>query len=97
MFKNNFSIDARTSDAIAIAIRFNAPIYTYKSILDAANNLIDSDKNTDESDGDDLKKKNIKEIKPTKKKLQEILNHAIHKEDYELAAKIRDQIKKLYD
>ena len=95
--KNNFSIDARTSDAIAIAIRFNAPIYTYKSILDAANNLIDSDKNTDENDGDDLKKKNIKEIKPTKKKLQEILNHAIHKEDYELAAKIRDQIKKLYD
>ena len=100
--KKSFNIDARTSDAIAIAIRFNAPIYTYKSILDTANKFLD--KTLEEhtaskvtSHKKDHPEKSEKVIKPTKKKLEEILNQALQKEDYELAAKIRDQIKRLYD
>ncbi|MDC0189446.1 bifunctional nuclease family protein [Flavobacteriales bacterium] len=100
--KRSFNIDARTSDAIAIAIRFNAPIYTYKSILDTANNFLD--KKVDEhkitkvkSYKKDQQEQSNKLIKPTKKKLEELLDQAIQKEDYETAAKIRDQIKRLYD
>ena len=93
--KKNFIIDARTSDAIAIAIRFNAPIYTYKSVLDKANNYLkEESKEITHSEGTG-EKEEVKE-QPTKKKLEAELNIAIQKEDYELAAKLRDQIKKLY-
>ena len=93
--KQSFIIDARTSDAIAIAIRFNAPIYTYKSVLDKANNYLKEEIKEIAHTEDTAEKKEITE-KPTKKKLEEELNIAIQKEDYELAAKLRDQIKKLY-
>ena len=92
----SFSIDSRTSDAIAIAIRFNAGIYTYKHILDKSQNYIH------EVDEPNKKKKPEKEL--TKKseiipesldELEKKLNLAIQEENYELAAKIRDQIKKL--
>tara|TARA_B100000579_G_C22810408_1_gene844915 strand:+ start:532 stop:1134 length:603 start_codon:yes stop_codon:yes gene_type:complete len=100
--KRSFNIDARTSDAIAIAIRFNAPIYTYKSILDTANNFlnkkVDEHKITNvKSYKKDQQEQSNKVIKPNKKKLEDLLDQAIQKEDYELAAKIRDQIKRLYD
>ena len=93
--KQSFIIDARTSDAIAIAIRFNAPIYTYKSVLDKANNYLKEEIKETTHAEDTGEKKEIKE-KPTKKKLEEELHIAIQKEDYELAAKLRDKIKKLY-
>ena len=92
----SFSIDSRTSDAIAIAIRFNAGIYTYKHILDKSQNYIH------EIDEPNKKKKLEREL--TKKseiipesldELEKKLNLAIQEENYELAAKIRDQIKKL--
>ena len=96
----SFILDARTSDAIAIAIRFNAPIYTYKTILEKANDYLKEDAKESEE-----KNTNIElEIENTKSKqtaiihveeLENKLANAIQKEDYELAAKIRDQIKKL--
>ncbi|MAQ69490.1 MAG: hypothetical protein CMD23_00140 [Flavobacteriales bacterium] len=91
--KNNqesFIIDARTSDAIAIAIRFKAPIYTYKKILDAANNDF-------KEDIEISKEKTEKSTEKNKEELKEKLAIAIQNEDYELAAKIRDQIKKIDD
>tara|TARA_B100000945_G_C20121899_1_gene475250 strand:+ start:75 stop:677 length:603 start_codon:yes stop_codon:yes gene_type:complete len=96
----SFILDARTSDAIAIAIRFNAPIYTYKTILEKANDYLKEDAKESEE-----KNTNIElEIENTKSKqtaiihveeLEKKLANAIQNEDYELAAKIRDQIKKL--
>jgi len=93
----SFVIDARTSDAIAIAIRFNAPIYTYKIILEKANNYLKSkdieqkkDNNKEElefNNSDSEEKISIQE-------LEEKLAISIKNEDYELAAKIRDQINK---
>lgn len=97
-------IDTRTSDAIALATRFNAPIYTYENILDKAGIYL---KMTDElSPGkeDDLGiEKLIVETEPAKKttfpkislkQLNEKLEKAVQDEDYELAAKIRDEINK---
>lgn len=91
-----FEIDSRTSDAIAIAVRYNCPIYTYESILEAAGVRIDEPQ-VEESD-------ELKETKPKRKKrgwtdltvedLQAMLEKVIGEEDYEKAAKIRDEIKK---
>ena len=92
----SFSIDSRTSDAIAIAIRFNAGIYTYKHILDKSQNYI--------NEGDEPNKKKTPKKELTKEiaiipesldELEKKLNLAIREENYELAAEIRDQIKKL--
>jgi hypothetical protein len=97
-------IDTRTSDAIALATRFDAPIFTYENILDKAGIYL---KMKDElaPDKDELiieslikepeieKEKNIY-AKNSLKELNEKLNQAVQNEDYELAAKIRDEINK---
>ncbi|MCG9794153.1 bifunctional nuclease family protein [Flavobacterium algicola] len=104
-------IDARTSDAIALALRFNAPIFTYKNILDKAGiflktNPQDSDKDSQEIDdilsnpetfGNDNEDKNLIErpyLKHSLQELTELLEVAVSHEDYEKAAKIRDEISK---
>lgn len=91
-------IDARTSDAIAIGVRFNCPIYTFESILSSAGILMDE---TQEKDDDDF---NIEEELEkasegslgsyTVDELEVQLNEAIENEDYELASRIRDEINK---
>ena len=93
-------IDSRSSDAIALAIRFEAPIYTYENILEKAGVVLKIEKEIDEksllkelfSDKkaetttiDDLKEK-------SKKELEELLKIAVQNENYESAAKIRDEI-----
>tara|TARA_B100000945_G_scaffold83666_1_gene64678 strand:+ start:1617 stop:2213 length:597 start_codon:yes stop_codon:yes gene_type:complete len=91
----NFMIDARTSDAIAMAIRFNSTIYTYKEILEKANNYLQGDENTEEKEDHKIKtdKTNIKQKSNINiRDLEDQLAKAIQNEDYELAAKIRDQI-----
>ena len=93
----SFVIDARTSDAIAIAIRFNAPIYTYKIILEKANNYIASKEIEEIQDNDKTKlefNNSDAEDKISLQELEEKLVISIKNEDYELAAKIRDQINK---
>ena len=92
-----FIIDARTSDAIAIAIRCNASIYTYKDILDKSNNYLSGDIESEKRKEQDTKKSVIKKDKETKEELEKQLLIAIQNEDYELAAKIRDKIKRIND
>ena len=94
---NNFSIDSRTSDAIAIAIRFNASIYTYKEILDKSQNyLTDSDDSiTDVSIEINYEKEN--NDKSSIESLEQKLVVALKNENYELAAEIRDKINKIKD
>lgn len=101
-------IDARTSDAIALALRFDAPIFTYKNILDKAGIYL---KVNPKKDGDDALDDSIlvddliaEEVETggssvnyeskTLKELHELLNEAVTNEDYELAAMIRDEISK---
>ena len=97
-------IDTRTSDAIALATRFNAPIFTYENILDKAgvylkmkdNLTTDDDSLSIENliDEPELEKKEDSFNKFTIKKLHEKLNNAIEQENYELAARLRDEITK---
>lgn len=96
-------IDARPSDAIALGIRFNAPIYVSKSVLDEAG--IDAEAQ-DESDdpmagvpsGESISSATSTKPKSPEEKLADLqkqLDQAIKNEDYEKAAKIRDQINNL--
>ena len=93
-------IDTRTSDAIALATRFNAPIFTYENILEKAGVYLKlKDENTDEDDLilEDLIPEQIKETSYSSESiesLQQKLNEAVVNEEYELAAKIRDEINK---
>ncbi|WP_405330126.1 bifunctional nuclease domain-containing protein [Leeuwenhoekiella sp. LLG6367-2.1] len=97
-------IDARTSDAISLALRFNAPIFTYKNILDKAGIFLKgSESEQDGFEDDVLVDQLIIEDDPVesndykKMSLSELntsLDEAVAAEDYEAAAKIRDEISK---
>ncbi|MDA9874907.1 bifunctional nuclease family protein [Flavobacteriaceae bacterium] len=102
-------IDARTSDAIALALRFSAPIFTYKNILEKAGIILKTDSKKEDEENqpeevllfDDLEFE-TEEIEVSDdgyssksiKKLQELLTKAVADEDYETAAKLRDEISK---
>jgi len=91
-------IDSRTSDAIAIAIRYGCPIFTYEDILVRAGIIINSARKKDEEfslDGEE--DKSIEDDNITSfglKKLKKLLAAAIEEEDYEKASELRDEIKK---
>lgn len=90
-------IDARTSDAIALAVRFNCPVYTYEFILNSAGIVMD-DETAKESTSKETKVEKITEKqeedfrKKTADELKELLQKALDKEDYERASRIRDEI-----
>lgn len=89
-------IDARTSDAIAIAVRFNAPVYTFENILSSAGILLDGEALEKEIEMMD-EEEEVTEIKPEEASVEELesqLAIAIEEEDYELASKLRDLINK---
>jgi bifunctional DNase/RNase len=98
-------IDTRTSDAIAIAVRFEAPIYTYENILDKAGVNLKVDEEFDlheefDSEEDEIELEEVFTKKETPfsatslKELHNQLEKAVDNENYELAAKIRDEISK---
>jgi len=94
--KQIIEIDSRTSDAVAIAIRFNCPIYTYENIMSAAGIVIQDDKVQQEPGDDDLfgtqNDENPYE-QYSLKELQDMIQKAIENEEYEKASAIRDEIK----
>lgn len=96
-------IDARTSDAIALALRFSAPIFTYKNILEKAgvklNIDLENQKSEDLIDDEVPNEKSEDFSKNTFNKLslpelKNLLKKAVDDENYEVAAKIRDEISK---
>ena len=93
-------IDTRTSDAIALAVRFDCPIYTYEFILSSAGIILEDDAGeedleeqlemaavSNEPDTDDLDSMPLEE-------LERQLEDAINQENYELASQLRDEINK---
>jgi len=101
-------IDARTSDAIALALRFQAPIFTFKNILDKAGIYLKvNPKKEDETPEDDILMDELvsNELEPQEEQgesfknksleeLHSLLQEAVSNEDYEKAAHIRDEISK---
>ena len=88
-------LDARTSDAVAIAVRFNAPIFTYLAIMEDAGIILDKDI----TPSVETKKVGFPEIESefaslSLNELEEALDKAVSEEDYERASKIRDEINK---
>jgi|TARA_B100000768_G_C11278743_1_gene377330 hypothetical protein len=90
-------IDSRTSDAIALAIRFNSPIFTYENVLDKAGIILkpgEKKKNIDTSSTDENLTKKIDYSKLSIIQLEKAISSAVKNEDYELAAHLRDEINK---
>ncbi|MCL5127622.1 MULTISPECIES: bifunctional nuclease family protein [unclassified Algibacter] len=100
-------IDARTSDAIALALRFQAPIFTFKNILDKAGIYLKvNPKKEDEETEDSILMDELvaNELEPQEsgenykakslEELNNLLEEAVSNEDYEKAAHIRDEISK---
>jgi bifunctional DNase/RNase len=83
-------IDARTSDAISMAVRFNCPIYTYEFILESAGVILDEE--TAEASKSVTKPKQPTLETMSLESLEKTLQEALEKEDYEKAAIIRDII-----
>jgi bifunctional DNase/RNase len=90
-------VDSRTSDAIAMAVRYGCPIFTYEFIMENAGVVLD-DKEEEEISGDSKTEKISKVNKPdsyesyTVGALNKMLEDILNNEDYEKAAKIRDEI-----
>ncbi len=89
-------IDSRTSDAVALALRFGCPIYTYDDIIEKAGIVLDFDKK-DEGGITPMEKSESKSVSAkyqskTVEELKKMLEEAIMAEDYEKASKIRDEI-----
>jgi hypothetical protein len=93
-------IDARTSDAIAIGVRFKCPIYTFESILSSAGILLDENA---ELSLDTISSPEETALIQTSistlniNELEDQLEDAIENEDYELASRLRDEINKRLD
>ena len=97
--KKVVEIDSRTSDALALAVRFDCPIYTYEFILESAGIIME-----DQLTGEPVVAKEKVEItteddpgditKLTDAQLNELLNKVLGSEDYEQAIRIRDEIER---
>ena len=87
-------IDARTSDAIALAVRADCPILIYESILEQECLHISTEERnrSEETDDDEGSEEEHSSSAPASISLEEALQQAIKDENYELAAQIRDQI-----
>jgi bifunctional DNase/RNase len=88
-------IDSRTSDAVALAIRFKCPIFTYEKIMTEAGMLMDENAASSEtmtSPADEPPETSFEEY--TLSELEEMLRKTIEQEDYEKASAIRDEIRK---
>jgi len=104
-FKNNFSqeelvLDARTSDAVAMAVRFDAPIYTTEQVLNEAGILLEMDdpENSTQDFSEVEKDDALSDINDLSNLSNEdliiLLDDAVKEEDYDTALKLQEEIKK---
>lgn len=95
--RNDVELDSRPSDAIAIALRFNAPIFIADHLLDEAGFSPEELEGVTEEHDSSEKEIEIDKAKPRSRReiLEEYLQRAIEQEEYEKAAQIRDEIEKL--
>ncbi|MFD2921887.1 bifunctional nuclease family protein [Terrimonas rubra] len=96
---DTIEIDSRTSDALALAVRFGCPIYTYENILENAGILMDetgseqgkkAEEESFEESSEPAADENLKNL--TLEELNQLLNEVLENEDYIKAITIRDEI-----
>jgi bifunctional DNase/RNase len=92
-------IDSRTSDAIALAVRFSCPVYTYEFILSSAGIVLDEENKSEEELEEVTKSESTATASSdlgsaSVQDLENMLDQAIADEEYEKASKIRDEIKR---
>lgn len=92
-------LDARTSDAVALAVRFNSPIYTYEFILSSAGIILDDEFSLESGEESDLEEQleevlsdPVSDDAMTLEELKSELDDALKNEDYERASQVRDEI-----
>ncbi len=93
-------IDSRTSDALALAVRFKCPIFTYEFILDAAGVVIDENEEAATVEPEAKKSKPIKKGSLSSysvEDLSQLLDEVLAEENYERAAEIRDELNRRKD
>jgi bifunctional DNase/RNase len=94
--EKEYSIDSRTSDAVAIALRFACPIYISEDILEKAQ-ISNAPSETDtvvSGESESKRKPSSKYDSFTDEELYKMIDEAIKTEDYEKAASIRDEIER---
>ncbi|MBK7753520.1 MAG: bifunctional nuclease family protein [Flavobacteriales bacterium] len=92
-------IDARSSDAIALALRFECPIHTFEFIMSAAGLRVEEgEEGKEETHAEKVEKEKDKPARSIKgstiEDLKAMLQQALDDEDYERASKTRDEIKR---
>lgn len=95
--EKEYSIDSRTSDAVAIALRFGCPIFITEEILEKAGITInpnDSEINTEDENDVNIEEESSKYVSYTDDELFKMIDEAVKTEDYERAAAVRDEIEK---
>ena len=95
--RQEFEIDSRSSDAIALAVRFGCPIYTYETILDSAGIILEETAETSNKPfvvQEETKKAKTDYSIYTLKELNKLLSDSLENEDYEKAESVRDKISK---
>lgn len=101
--EDEVEIDSRTSDAIALATRFDCPIYTYEFILSSAGIILEDTEMGETGDLESSEPETVSAEKSVKKKgdgfsdysdeeLKDMLKEAIESENYERASKVRDEL-----
>lgn len=95
---NRVAIDSRTSDAVALALRFNCPVYTSEEILEKAGIIIEMTEGPEDDITDFVKGGSEEEPEGydpySTEELNEMLQKAISEEQYERAAEIKNEISK---
>jgi bifunctional DNase/RNase len=95
--EKEYSIDSRTSDAVAIALRFGCPIYINEDILDKAGitiNPTDTEVTVTSENDSFLEPESTKYESFTDDELFNMIDESVKTEDYERAAAVRDEIEK---
>lgn len=86
-------IDSRTSDAVALAVRFKAPIFTYEEVMNTAGILIEEEKEeVSKTENSETESSGLQRF--TVDELRRLLDEAVSKEEFERASQIRDEIKR---
>ncbi|MBD3320929.1 MAG: hypothetical protein GF350_07550, partial [Chitinivibrionales bacterium] len=88
---NSLEIDSRPSDAIALALRFSAPVYVEEKVMDEASEVITEENVEKSSSGKGTEKPKLSKMD----RLKQDLDKAINEERYEDAARLRDEINEL--